>query len=106
MDGYFPWELKDDYPDGVPLRVEMHLDVHHGPHDLCHVPFVAFQGAGHVLSAAAPPPAAAQGGAGRGGGSFGREVWRPPGGGSDGAGLFRRLPEAVIRNGEVVPIKV
>lgn len=26
MDGYFPWELKDEYPEGVPLRVEMRLD--------------------------------------------------------------------------------
>ena len=48
MDGYFPWELKDDFPDGVPLRVEMHLDQDHGSSDPAHAPFVAFQGAGNV----------------------------------------------------------
>ncbi|EKX51872.1 hypothetical protein GUITHDRAFT_134207 [Guillardia theta CCMP2712] len=25
MDGYFPWELKEEYPDGVPIKVEFRL---------------------------------------------------------------------------------
>jgi UBX domain-containing protein 11 len=114
MDGYFPWELKDDFPDGVPLRVEMHLDVDHGAHVPPHAAFVAFRGAGNVLRGADEAEAGAA--AGQGGepagqgravpGSWEREVWKAPAGRSDGQALFRRLPEAVIRNGNVVPVKV
>jgi hypothetical protein len=108
MDGYFPWELKEDYPDGVPLRCEMHLDVPHGHHDTPHAPFVPFQGPGNLLADPARRPEAAAAGAGAGavGGSWSREVWQAPEGRGGAQGLFRRLPEAVVRAGEIVPVRV
>ena len=115
---------QEDYSDGVPLRVEMHLDqdcpstgasggTGGGTDPLSN--FVPFQGAGNVLATAT-----AGGGGGprepllprsaRRPGPAAEEVWRPAAGcgGPQGtaAALFRRLPVSVIRNGEVVPVKV
>lgn len=113
MDGFFPWELKDEYPEGVPLKVDMRLDeskgrggggaggggaggdAHGGEH------FTAFKGAGQALGKDDGANVAVDGvtEAGR------REVWAPPIGASKGETLFRRLPERVVKNGNVIDVK-
>ena len=108
MDGYFPWELKDEYPEGVPLRVEFRLAEAWGRNAAGaeNVPaFKAFAGAGQALGAAAGGEG---GGAGSGGalGDGDREVWKPAAGRSKGDTLFRRLPASVIgSNGDVISVR-
>ena len=103
MDGYFPWELKDEYPEGVPLRVEFRLAECWGKNSIGddNVPrFTPFAGAGQALGAAP--------GEGHVDGVSGgkREVWQPAAGRGAGETLFRRLPANVVgANGEVIPVK-
>ena len=103
MDGYFPWELKDEYSEGVPLRVEFRLSESWGKNsagdDL--VPhFTPFAGAGQALGAAAGDALIE----GVGGGN--REVFQPAAGRGAGETLFRRLPASVIgASGDVISVK-
>jgi hypothetical protein len=103
MDGYFPWELKDEYPEGVPLRVEFRLGEAWGkaaPGGSADngVVFKPFAGVGQALGAGG-------GVGGEGGGEQGqvggrevrqeREVYQPLAGKGLGETLFRRLPDKV-----------
>ena len=116
MDGYFPWELKDEYPEGVPLRVEFRLQEAWGKTAAGEddVPlFRAFAGAGQALGGG-PVGANADEGAAGGRVDEGaceaaarqREVYQPKAGRGLGETLFRRLPEKVVRaNGEVISVR-
>jgi hypothetical protein len=107
MDGYFPWELKDDYPEGVPLRIEMRLDEAKsgggapgggGPAEQ----FTAFKGAGVALGKEEGGLHAKVEGVSE---AARREVWAPSVGNSKGETLFRQLPDKVVKNGNVIDVK-
>ncbi|KAJ1473521.1 hypothetical protein T484DRAFT_1912867, partial [Baffinella frigidus] len=105
MDGYFPWELKDDYPDGVPLRVEMRLQEAHGGAGSAGADpsFTPFGGEGMALGREGAPAAGGVAGVSH---ANAKEVFQPAAGRSKGETLFRKLPNSVIgKNGEIIPIK-
>jgi hypothetical protein len=100
LDGYFPAELQERFPDGVPFK----------PHDHRTQAYaaVSFPGTGHQVGGAIKPsslvPTAATSG--------GRNV-ATLSGLSDGAqpparsaaSLLARLPESVVRNGKLIDIR-
>ncbi|KAJ3245285.1 UBX domain-containing protein 11 [Chytriomyces hyalinus] len=47
IDGYFPYELKHLYPEGVPFKLK---DCHENTHESMHAKFMAFSGRGHHLN--------------------------------------------------------
>ncbi|KAI8829563.1 hypothetical protein BJ741DRAFT_622727 [Chytriomyces cf. hyalinus JEL632] len=47
IDGYFPYELKHLYPEGVPFKLK---DCHESTHESMHAKFMAFSGRGHHLN--------------------------------------------------------
>jgi hypothetical protein len=106
--GYFPSALKHEFPGGVPLRL---VDKSGEPFP---VGFRAFQGHGKVLSGEASKPNAT-GGYTLGGAPA---VHAPPGmirGMQDlhgakpahqtPANFLDKLPQAVIRNGKIIPVR-
>eukprot|EP00899_Mesostigma_viride_P019894 jgi/Mesvir1/27906/Mv03420-RA.1 len=103
LDGYFPLELKDKYPEGVPFRLE----------DKSHMaysePFKAFSGRGAVLADGRPPPVVAQPQSnvhglrsGEGDGTPGTPSSPAP---VSAEQFLHRLPKSVIKNGKVIEIR-
>ncbi|GLC38226.1 hypothetical protein PLESTB_001085400 [Pleodorina starrii] len=94
MDGYFPYVLKRDFPDGVPLRVV----------DRTSESYVG------AITPSRRSGAAAAGGGGRGGNirTFNDIDLQGAGGGGEPMSrdkFLSRLPQAVIKNGKVIEIR-
>ena len=126
LDGYFPAELRESHPEGVPFALTDATDRAYKP------PFQAFSGAGRALAGPSAPSAALPSHVG---GPAAR-MWRPEGGQqgapSGAAGRWRpasaslagpapasvsgeppisrdkflsKLPSAVIRNGRIIDVR-
>lgn len=109
MDGYFPYEMKDSHPDGVPFKL---VNKSEGRYD---AGFKAFSGQGARLDGGAGAGASSQTGSeggGGGGNRGGANVTGLDGGAAGGGGngdkranYLAKLPNAVIRNGKVIEVR-
>ncbi|KAG2443096.1 hypothetical protein HYH02_009510 [Chlamydomonas schloesseri] len=104
MDGYFPYVLKRDFPDGVPLRVV----------DRTHESIDSSPSRRQGPSGGAGGASAARAGGGGAGGGGNVRTWDEidVAGGSGGGPapesrdkFLSRLPQAVIKNGKVIEIR-
>eukprot|EP00960_Hanusia_phi_P058951 764027-Hanusia_phi.AAC.1 len=99
MDGYFPWELKEEYPDGVPIKVEFRLKELYNR----DVPsnFQAFKGEGHSVGAKIQGSASVSN-------ASRNEIWNPPAANNKNKApeLLRNLPNSVVGpSGNIINVK-
>ena len=105
LDGYFPFELKDAYPDGLVFKIQDRT------HEACASPFARLDrlANGHVVGGS--------GGGSTSGSGSGSEsaaesaaptdaaLVAPPPSSVSSAQLLQRLPAQVVRNGQVLAIR-
>ncbi|XP_062510595.1 UBX domain-containing protein 11-like isoform X2 [Corticium candelabrum] len=104
MDGYFPSELQDRYPDGVPITLTDKREVIF--RDRRHE--TAFPGSGEVLGGEAGPSHLITTGQLRTEGKKTngiKETNEPPGGIVPVDNFLDRLPRSVVKNGKVIDIR-
>lgn len=110
VDGYFPYEMKDSHPDGVPFKLVNKTDQTH------EAGFKAFSGQAARLDGGGGGGGGEGGGyALGGGGCYGGNVTGLDegaagvgGGGGNGSkrvNYLNKLPNAVIRNGKVIEVR-
>jgi hypothetical protein len=102
LDGYFPFELKDAYPDGLVFKMQDRT------HEACASPFARLDrlANGHVVGGGATDgTGSGVGGSGNGAAPADAAVVAPPPSSVSSAQLLQRLPAQVVRNGQVLAIR-